>query len=168
MHGCRESGLYSICHSRNLIMKWLTTLFFVLCSTMAHADGSGYSLPDNQKWKEDCGSCHILYPPQLLTAGDWQKMMGGLGKHFGANAVLDAEDNKEILGFLQHNAGKGERFRATSLRIGDTPWFTREHHEISSNTWTDPAVKSRSNCVVCHMNAERGDWSKHGIRVPGD
>jgi len=147
-------------------MKWLATLFFILGSAAAHADGERSPIPDDQKWRGDCGSCHVAYAPQLLAADDWQKIMGKLEKHFGANAVLDAKENKEILDFLQHNAGTGGMFSASSLRISDTPWFKLEHREISDNTWSDPVVKSRSNCVVCHYNAERGDWSKHGIRVP--
>ena len=148
-------------------MKWLAALFFVLGSAVAHADGGKFSIPDNSKWREECSSCHIAYAPQLLAASDWQRLMEGLDKHFDANAVLDAKESKEILDFLQHNAGRGGMFSAASLRISDTPWFKLEHREVSSNTWSDPAVKSRSNCVVCHFNAERGDWSKHGIRVPG-
>ena len=146
-------------------MKWLAALFFVWGSTVAHADGG--MLHENKEWNEECGSCHIAYPPKLLIADDWQKLMGGLDKHFGANAVLDAEDNKEILDFLRRNAGFRKKYSAPSLRISDTPWFTHEHREISSNTWADPAVKSRSNCVACHINAEHGDWSERGIRVPG-
>lgn len=148
-------------------MKWLATLFFILGGAMAHADGGKYSIPDNQKWKTECGSCHVAFPPQLLTAGDWEKLMGRLDKHFDTNAVLDSKDNKEILDLLLRHAGSGKKYSAPSLRISETPWFTREHREISSNTWFDPAVKSRSNCTACHVNAERGDWSERGIRVPG-
>lgn len=149
-------------------MKWLSALFFVLGGAVAHADGGKYSVPDNQKWKAECGSCHVAFPPQLLTAGDWKRLMGGLDKHFDANAVLDSNDNKEILDFLLRYAGSGKKYSATNLRISETSWFTREHREVSGNTWFDPAVKSRSNCTACHVNAERGDWSERGIRVPGD
>lgn len=144
--------------------RFAMALFFVLGSAAAHADR--LSVPDNPKWKSECGSCHIAYPPQLLTAGDWQKLMGGLDKHFGANAVLDANDNKEILDFLQRYSGSGGKRSAPSLRISDTPWFNREHREFSARAWSDPAVKSRSNCTACHINAERGDWSERGIRMP--
>ena len=167
MHGCRESGLYPIYHSRSKVMKWFVTLVFVLSSTMAHAESGKRSPPDNPKWKDECGSCHIAYPPILLTAENWQKLMGGLDKHFGANAILNTEDNKEILDFLQHNAGNGGKFSAPSLQISKTPWFTRQHREISSHFWSDRAVKSRSNCAVCHINAESGDWSKHGMHASG-
>ncbi|MDE2117013.1 MAG: diheme cytochrome c [Betaproteobacteria bacterium] len=148
-------------------MKWLAACALILGSTMAYADGNKLSVPANPKWKEECGSCHIAYPPQLLAADNWQRLMGGLDKHFGANAVLNPGDNQEILDFLQRHAGRGGRNSASSLRISDTPWFTREHREVSNNTWSDPAVKSRSNCTACHVNAERGDWSERGVRIPG-
>ena len=148
-------------------MKLLSAFILVFVSTMAYADGGRLSVPDNPKWKTECGSCHIAYPPQLLTGADWQRMMGGLDKHFGANAALDAKENKEILEFLQRYAGSGDKRSASSLRISDTRWFTREHRKVAGNTWSDPAVKSRSNCTACHVNAERGDWSERGIRMPG-
>jgi Dihaem cytochrome c len=147
------------------IMSCFATLIF--CSSMAHAEGDRLSVPNNPKWKEECGSCHIAYPPQLLSAGNWQSVMSNLNKHFGANAELDAKDNKEILNFLQRYAGSANKHAASSLRIGDTPWFTREHHEVSAGTWSNPLVKSRSNCTACHVTAERGDWSEHSIRMPG-
>ena len=137
-------------------------------SSLVYADGDKLFVPNNPKWKEECGSCHIAYPPQLLTAENWQRLMSGLNKHFGTNAMLDAKDNKDILDFMQRNAGNGNMHSASSLRIGDTSWFMREHHEVSSNTWSNPLVKSRSNCTACHVNAERGDWSERGIRMPGN
>ncbi|MGV8933531.1 MAG: diheme cytochrome c [Gallionellaceae bacterium] len=156
-----------------ILHKLLTTLAFILGGSMilggnmAYADGGKLSVPNNPKWKEECGSCHIAYPPQLLSGENWKSLMDGLEKHFGANASLDAKDNKEILVFLQRYAGSGDRRSASSLRITDTSWFTREHRKVSSNTWASAAVKSRSNCTACHVNAERGDWSEHGIRIPG-
>ncbi len=148
-------------------MKWLAALTLVLCSNLVHADGEGLSAATNPTWKEECGSCHIAFPPQLLTAGNWRKLMAGLDKHFGADAAMDAKDAQVVLEFLQGNAAKSARNSAPSFRISDTPWFTREHSEISRRTWSSPAVKSRSNCTACHVKAEQGDWSERGIKVPG-
>ncbi len=150
-------------------MKWLTLLALVLeigilGTGPAYADRLG--VPDNPKWKEECGSCHIAYPPQLLTAADWQRLMGSLDNHFGDNASIDAKSNQEILAFLKRHAGSGSRYSASSLRISNTPWFTRAHHEVPSRAWSDPAVKSRANCTACHVNAQRGDWSERGILLP--
>ena len=141
-------------------MKRLAVLLLVLVMNQAFA-GSG-KLPDanesnTTKWKAECGSCHVAYPPQLLSADNWQRLMGSLNNHFGANAVLDANDNKKILGFLERNAGSGDRYSSATLRISDTPWFKHEHHVISPKEWTQPDVKSRSNCSACHGRIVLGD-----------
>ena len=82
-------------------MKALAAFILVLVSTMVYAEDVILPFPANPKWGEECGSCHVAYPPQLLTQSDWKKLMEGLDKHFGDNAVLDPKDNKEILDFLQ-------------------------------------------------------------------
>lgn len=148
-------------------LKKLAVLILLCSSATAFAEGGKQPSASNPKWKEECGSCHTAFPPRLLVAEDWQKLMGGLDKHFGVNATLDAKDNKEILDFLQRNAGSGARHSSANLRITDSAWFTREHHEVSSKTWANPAVKSRANCTACHVNGDRGDWSERGIRMPG-
>jgi hypothetical protein len=147
-------------------MKRILLLVALLGASLAHAHGVKLAVPENAKWKEECGSCHLAYPPQLLTADDWQRLMQGLDKHFGENAVLDPKDNQEILGFLKRYAGGGERFSARSLRISDTLWFKREHDEVPSRAWSDPRIKTPANCGACHVNAARGNWSEHGIRMP--
>lgn len=147
-------------------MKFLNALILILCSSTAWGDGK-LTVPDNPKWQEECGSCHVAYPPQLLTAANWQQVMQKLGKHFGANAELDARDAQEISAFLQRHAGRGSNHAASSLRITDTRWFKREHDEVSNKAWADPAIGSRANCTACHVKAEQGDWSERSIRMPG-
>jgi hypothetical protein len=93
----------------------------------------------------------------MLSADNWQVLMGNLDKHFGANATLESNESKKILGFLKRHAGSGERYSAVSLRISDTPWFRREHRSISSKEWINPEVKSRSNCAACHGKVVLGD-----------
>ncbi len=138
-------------------MKLVAVLLLVFGMNLAHAEGGRLSAPNNPKWKEECGSCHDAYPPQLLSAENWQRLMGSLDKHFGANAVLDANDNKKILAFLEHNAGSGERYSAASLRISETPWFKHEHHVINEKEWINPEVKSRSHCSACHGKVVLGN-----------
>jgi cytochrome c553 len=124
---------------------------------LAHAEAGRLMAPNNAKWKEECGSCHVPYPPRLLSADNWQQLMGGLKKHFGANAELVASDNKKILSFLESNAGSGKQYSSVSLRISDTPWFRHEHHVISEKEWINPEVKSRSNCSACHGKVVLGN-----------
>ncbi len=147
-------------------MKRIVVLILAAVVTPALANHHKVAVPDFPKWKEECGSCHLAYPPRFLSAESWRKLMAGLDKHFGDNASLDPKVNQEILDFLVRNAGSGDRYSAASLRISDTPWFTRKHREVPSRAWTDPAVKSRANCAACHVNAANGDWSEHGVRMP--
>jgi nitrate/TMAO reductase-like tetraheme cytochrome c subunit len=135
-----------------------------------HDDDDEERMPamKNAAWQTECGSCHVAFPPRLLPAESWRAMMAGLDKHFGSDASLDAAAAKEIGTFLEKNAGSNRH--ATSgkpvLRITETRWFVREHNEVSTATWKNPKVKSASNCAACHTQAESGNYSEHGIRIP--
>jgi mono/diheme cytochrome c family protein len=119
-------------------------------------------------WQEECGSCHIAYPPQLLTAESWQVLMAGLGKHFGADATLEPAQAKLVAQYLVANSGAPTRRTAPNgePRITRQPWFDHEHHEVPASVWQRPAVRSRANCSACHPRAEQADFNEHGIRIP--
>ncbi|TAJ79789.1 MAG: cytochrome C [Gallionellaceae bacterium] len=141
-------------------------------TSVAHAedddDDEHIATVSNAKWKTECGSCHVAFPPRLLPASSWKTMMSGLDKHFGTDASLDAATSREIGNFLQKHAGSGKR--ATSekpnLRITETRWFIREHDEVPNATWKNTQVKSAANCAACHLQAEKGDYSERNIRIP--
>lgn len=147
-------------------MKTFIAIFLIAFSSSALADGHKLAVPSNPKFQAECGSCHMAYPPQLLTAENWRQMMKGLDRHFGANATLDAKEGGEILAFLERYAARDQRSSVKTLRITDTAWFQREHREVSNSAWSHAKVKSRANCTACHVTAERGDWSEHSIRMP--
>ncbi len=131
-------------------MKRVIALLLVMGMNLAHAESMPQTAPHEAKWKKECSSCHVAYPPRLMSAESWQGLMGNLDKHFGSNAALNAKDSNEILGFLKRNAGSGALYNSSSLRISDTPWFKREHRVIATKEWTHAEVKSRSNCESCH------------------
>ena len=147
-------------------MKSLIAILLIALSSAALADSHKLAVPGNPKWQTECGSCHMAYPPQLLTVENWRQMMKGLDRHFGANATLDAKENAEILAFLERYAARDQKYGANTLRISDTAWFQRKHREVSNSAWSHAKVKSRANCIACHVTAERGDWSEHSIRMP--
>lgn len=138
-------------------MQRVVALLLVLGMTQAHAESGKQPNSGYTRWKAECSSCHVAYPPRMLNEGVWQQLMDGLDKHFDSNAVLDAKDRKVILEFLQRNAGSGDLYGSASLRISDTPWFKREHRVISPNEWKLPQVKTRSNCGACHGKVVLGD-----------
>lgn len=123
----------------------------------------------NPAYQQECSSCHVAYPPQLLSAASWRAVMGGLDTHFGTDASVDPATQAALLRYLQANAGS----RDTSangkplLRITETRWFVHEHsEELPRNIWRNPAVKSPSNCSACHVQAEQGNYSERTLRLP--
>jgi cytochrome c553 len=146
----------------------LTTLTLGLTdSGTAHAD-SGRKLrgPLNPTYVAECAACHVAYPAGLLPAESWQRLMGGLDKHFGNNASVDAAAHKEIGTWLAQNAGPSGQAAPPQDRITLSRWFVREHDEISAATWKRPSIKSASNCAACHGNTEQGRYSEHDVKIP--
>lgn len=131
-------------------------------------------------YKEECGGCHMAYPPGLLPARSWTKIMSELDNHFADNAEVDAATYQSITEFLLSNSAdkssyrRSEKFNnsiksdAVPLRISDTPYFIRKHDEIPGRLVTgNPKVKSFSQCNACHAKAEQGSFNEHDIRIPG-
>lgn len=147
----------------------LTGAFIAATLSAAGAQASGEVFAaTHPKWKSECASCHIAYPARLLPAESWRSLMGGLDKHFGTDASLDAATTAEILAFLEKNASrrKPEPAAKPVLRITETRWFINEHDEVPARTWKDPRVKSAANCAACHTQAESGSFSERQLRVP--
>ncbi len=122
----------------------------------------------NAKFQQECSSCHIAYSPGLLPAESWRKVMAGLDKHFGTDASLTDQENKEITTFLVNHASNRWSASTAPLRITETAWFKRKHdsHEVSPEVWKRPGVKSPANCAACHPRADRGDFDEDSIRIP--
>lgn len=130
--------------------------------------GSERYAATNAKWRAECGACHVAFPARLLPAESWKTMMGGLDKHFGTDASVDAATSAEILAFLEKNASrrKLEHAAKPQLRITETRWFAGAHEEVPGRLWKDPRVKHASNCAACHTKADTGDFNEHNIRLP--
>lgn len=120
-------------------------------------------------FKAECGSCHLAFPPALLSAEDWRRVISGLDKHYGDNAALDEPVRKQIEDFLVKNAGSGRRTAGASNppRLTATDWFRKEHREVPAATWKDKRVGSVANCGACHTRADAGSFSEREIRMPG-
>ena len=134
----------------------------------------------NVKFKSECTSCHKAYLPGLLPARSWKKMMAGLNDHFGESAVLDEKTNIEITDFLVANAADQSQSRRsqkiadsissneTPLRISETYYFKRKHHELSATVYKRKKIGSPANCFACHSGAESGNFNEHEVRIPKD
>ncbi|HEX5392084.1 MAG TPA: cytochrome C [Rhodocyclaceae bacterium] len=143
-----------------------------IAASNAHADRMPIPANAPPAFKAECGSCHLPFPPALLAANDWQRVMGNLEKHYGDNASLDEKSRRAIEEFLMRNAGSGRRTEGASVggalpRPTATTWFRREHNEIPTPAWKDKRVGSAANCLACHTRADAGSFSEREIRIPG-
>jgi hypothetical protein len=137
---------------------------------------------ENATVLSECGDCHMAYQPRMLPQRSWQKLMDGIGDHFGEELSLDEGARREVLDYLLQGAAdaggkkkrKGHRFmrglgpREAPIRITETPHWRKEHHELPDRVWSDEKIESRGDCEACHTKASQGRYDDDdGLRVPG-
>jgi hypothetical protein len=129
-------------------------------------------------YAEECGACHVVYPPGALPARSWEKMMGGLSDHFGDNAELEPIDTAALTAYLVANSAEhargdirelSKRTKAseTPLRITELRYFKKEHDEIPSRVFKAQPDLKLANCEACHTKAEQNSYRERDINIPG-
>ena len=145
-------------------VAWLTATGLLTLALPEAALSATPSAPaaGEAAWREESGSCHVPYPGWALPASSWRAVMGGLEKHFGTDASLDAAVAAEIGRYLESHAGRTgkDSSSATQLRITETAWFQREHREVTKARWSSAEVKSAANCQACHKQAAQGVYEE--------
>ena len=129
-----------------------------------HASPSGMPAA----YVQECASCHAAYPPGMLPARSWQRVMAGLDRHYGTDASLDPSTAHRLGAWLQSQAaanGQGHE-EPPQDRITRSAWFERRHREVTPSTWKLASVRSAANCSACHAGADHGDFDDDSLRVP--
>lgn len=155
-------------------MKTLRCLLALLPLSLpfaAHADRLPLPADAPPAFQAECASCHIAFPPQLLSAEGWHQVMARLDKHYGDNASLDDKTRRAIEDFLVRNAGEARKVGADGTaqeppRLTATAWFVRKHHEVPRADWRHSSVKSAANCAACHTKAAAGSYREREIVMP--
>ncbi len=155
----------------NFINMKKTILIFVsllLASSSAFAAKMAMPADAPASYEAECASCHMTYPPGLLSEQSWKNVMSGLSKHFGTDASVDAKTQAEIANWLIKNAATRQKYSETAPenRITKTTWFIRKHDEVRPDVWRRAGVKSAANCSACHIDAANGIFSEKNIRIP--
>ena len=127
-------------------------LCVAIVTTASAARGERVAPVTDPVVKEECGSCHMVFPPQFLPKRSWQKLVETLSDHFGENASLGDTQRQTVLDYLLAHAAdspqagrEGRKFaqsiaaRQTPLRITETPRWVREHREVHAERWKDPS-----------------------------
>ena len=119
-------------------------------------------------YKQECAACHMAYPPGMLPASSWSRMMTRLDQHYGTDASLDAAMVRQIGTWLEAHAGTYKRVREAPHqdRITQSAWFERKHRDVEPAVWKRAAVGSPANCMACHTRADQGDFDDDRVRIP--
>ena len=119
-------------------------------------------------YNQECAACHMAYPPGLLPARSWTRIMTGLDKHYGSDASLDAAAVAQISRWLQTEAGTYKRVAEAPPedRITRSAWFVSKHRKLDPQVWKHASVKSAANCAACHTAADKGDFDDDGVTLP--
>jgi mono/diheme cytochrome c family protein len=137
-------------------------------ATSAWADGRLMPSQVLPIYKQECAACHMAYPPGMLPAASWQRIMSGLERHYGTDASLEPAQVKQISVWLKSNAGTYKRVNEEPPedRITRSAWFARKHREVEAAVWKRASIKSAAQCAACHTQAEQGNFNEHQVRIP--
>lgn len=163
---------------KNRVLIWLAAASFALASAIAFGDDRLAPAGDTT-YVQECGGCHLAYPPGLLPARSWNRLLDGLDDHFGENAELAAPARDHLRAYLAHNAADNaanKRSRrivdsldgAAPLRISETPYIQRKHRELPAGAIDANAkVKALGDCAACHRQAQQGVFDDDNVVIPG-
>ncbi len=146
----------------------LVTTLLLLGSSSAFAGKMAMPADAPASYEAECASCHMAYPPALLSQQSWKNVMSGLSKHFGTDASLDPKTQTELTNWLVKNATTRQKYSETAPenRITKTSWFIRKHDEVRADVWKRASIKSPANCGACHIDAAKGIFSENNIKIP--
>lgn len=145
---------------------WVTAVWAL--SLAAAADGQLMPAQVLPVYKQECAACHLAYPPGMLPASSWQRLMAGLDRHYGTDASMEPAQVQQVAVWLQANAGTYKRVREAPPedRITRSAWFARKHREVDAAVWKRASFQSAAQCSACHTQAEQGHFDEHQVRIP--
>ncbi len=164
---------------RLALLRILGVAVLAAVAALPASAGAGPSAPAGEAlYRDECGSCHLAYPPGLLPAASWRAVMGGLDRHFDQNAEVDDATAAALTTWLTGSAAEAGthplsrkvlrslRGRAP-LRVSEVPFIAHEHdEELGPSVLARPSIRSIANCGACHSGAERGDFGEDAVVIP--
>lgn len=116
-------------HARASVLAMLL-MSLLPCAALAEDEMRSVAIPLLPKYRQECATCHVAYPPGALPAESWRRILNGLDRHFGTDATLDPTTIRQLETWLTAHAATGaaaRRPRKTGLpdRRGSSPRTTR-------------------------------------------
>ena len=131
-------------------------------------DDGGALFSQDDIYLDECGACHLAYPPGLLPEPSWRLLLAHLDDHFGDNAELGEDERLHLEKYLRDEALQYGKPTTMSrmlrnlpddpfIRITELPNFILDHQTSVVNINAETTVGSGlGDCEVCHTNALQG------------
>lgn len=139
--------------------------------------GSDIAPARNEVYIEECGACHVAFPPGLMPQRSWEVIVDGFADHFGEELEFDDEVIASLRKYLINNAADRSKYPRSVLimqylrddltptRVMDVPYIKRKHSQIPRDALEKNAnVRSFANCDACHSRVEAGSFNKKEIK----
>ena len=129
-------------------------------------------VPAFTAYTQQCTVCHNAYPPGMLSASAWQKLMADMPAHFGGSVMVNVDTQNDISDWLQKNAGTftpAATQDPPQHRITQSDWWQkipRSSKKIPAALWKSPVRVSAANCSACHAQAATGEFNGKTAKVP--
>lgn len=125
----------------------------------------------NDLYENQCGTCHFLFRPGLMTSKSWVKIVEESGDHFGKNLALKQSEKLELLSFLTKNSSDEgwldvpdeigetaiilyeqnmEQNNNAPIRVTQTRYIKDAHNMIDPTVFDREAIGGFNNCGGCH------------------
>lgn len=149
----------------------------------AHAACCNAVIPDSftrtayQTYKTACGSCHMAYPPMLLSSAAWHEILHA-ERHFGRETGIPPSLRSVLLRVVLEEAADtsvtrlarkfrtGAQGRSGLPRITDTAYMLQEHPKIYRGLLKNTGDTELRNCRSCHHEAEKGIFCARQVILP--
>ena len=145
---------------------------FAIQGTVQEVQAGDFRYVKNSDYIDECGACHLAYPPQLMPTQSWVELVRGLDDHFGENAEVDDELGVTISSYLDTYAlGKGKPSRMSKMmrnlpqqlpiRITAFPAFIDAHATVLEQLeMSEFPTGYLSPCADCHRQAASALFDK--------
>ncbi len=134
----------------------------------------------NPAWEGECGSCHLAFPPSLLPARSWERMLDEQDRHFGEDLFLDETTLAPLRAFARSSAAEaGQTEHAVRIadslgadeapqRITELRWWAERHADVPAADFTAVGESAELRCAACHPDADRArfDAAEAGVLPP--
>jgi cytochrome b len=115
----------------------------------------------------ECSDCHNLIPPFLLPKESWKNLMANQDNHFEEDLELDSTMVKSIEKFLIRNSSESstressykitkELSNSNAFIITKTDYWKKLHEKIPEEVFKSDTIETKSNCIACHKDFEKG------------